>query len=279
MSVNYATGLSDYDNKGKCGQPEYFDDEETVQRKIVELAEMVKASKHLVVHTGAGISTSAGIPDFRGPNGVWTLEEKGETPQINITFESAQPTKTHMALIELEKLGIVKYVISQNVDGLHVRSGLPINRLSEPHGNMFIETCDKCHTKYINSHCSPTMGLKLTGNLCTQQKPRGICRGRLHDAILDWEDSLPDHDLNLADYHSGKADLSLCLGTSLQIIPCGNLPLAAKKNGGKLIIVNLQTTKHDKKCDLKINSYVDQIICGLCEKLNVKIPEFTSPTV
>ncbi|KAK6179986.1 hypothetical protein SNE40_012218 [Patella caerulea] len=279
MSVNYATGLSEYASKGKCGLPETFDDDETVESKIQQLVDMVKACQHLVVHTGAGISTSAGIPDFRGPKGVWTLEEKGETPKIDITFESARPTKTHMALVALENAGIVKYVISQNVDGLHVRSGLPVNRLSEPHGNMFVQTCDKCHTKYINNKCSPTMGLKPTGEQCRQQKARGVCRGRLHDAILDWEDALPDHDLTLADKHSAKADLSLCLGTSLQIIPCGNLPLGARKNGGKLVIVNLQTTKHDKKCDLKINTYIDRVICGLCEKLGIIIPEFEKPVV
>ncbi len=86
---------------------------------------MVKASKHLVVHTGAGISTSTGIPDFRGPRGVWTLEMKGEKPQFNTSFDEAVPSKTHMALVALEQKGIVKYVVSQNVDGLHVKSGLP----------------------------------------------------------------------------------------------------------------------------------------------------------
>lgn len=112
---------------------------------------------------------------------------------------------------------------------------------------MFVEQCDKCGTQYIRSTCVPTMGQKPTGNPCIQEKKRGVCRGKILDTILDWEDALPDRDLDFADQHAKKADLSLCLGTSLQIVPSGNLPLATKRNNGKLVIVNLQPTKHDKK--------------------------------
>ncbi len=98
---------------------------EIFEQNIKRLTEMIKEANHLVVHTGAGISTSAGIPDFRGPRGVWTLEMKGERPQFNTSFEEAIPSKTHMALVELEKRGIVKYAVSQNVDGLHLKSGFP----------------------------------------------------------------------------------------------------------------------------------------------------------
>ncbi|KAK3100799.1 hypothetical protein FSP39_025465 [Pinctada imbricata] len=280
MSVNYSAGLSPYEHKGKCGQPETFDTCDSVRDKVYQLAELVRNSKHLVVHTGAGISTSAGIPDFRGPKGVWTLEERGEIPNVDVTFEKARPTKTHMALVALEKAGIVKYVITQNIDGLHVRSGFPRNRLSELHGNMFVEECDKCGAQFIRANSVPTMALRPTGNPCTFTKSGGrLCRGRMHDTILDWEDSLPERDLEMADEHSKKADLSLTLGTSLQIVPSGNLPLRAKKNDGKLVIVNLQTTKHDKKADIKINTYVDDVMIQLCNSLGITIPEYTSPVV
>ncbi|XP_005094298.1 NAD-dependent protein deacetylase sirtuin-6 [Aplysia californica] len=279
MSVNYASGLSPYDHKGKCGLPEKFDAPELLSSKIDQLIELVKKSKYIVVHTGAGISTSAGIPDFRGPNGVWTLEEKGESPKHNVTFDSAVPTVTHMALLALEWAGIVKYVVSQNIDGLHVRSGFPRNRLSELHGNMFVEECNKCGHQYIREKCVPTMARNLTGGSCSQKKSRGLCRGKLIDTILDWEDSLPERDLELAEEHSRKADLSLCLGTSLQIVPSGNIPLLTKKNGGQLVIINLQATKHDKKCHLKISTYVDQVMKKICEALNIHIPDSSGPSV
>ncbi|RUS82878.1 hypothetical protein EGW08_009343 [Elysia chlorotica] len=278
MSVNYASGLSPYDNKGKCGLPETFDDPQTLEEKIKSLTSMVKQSKHIVVHTGAGISTSAGIPDFRGPKGVWTLEEKGETPQHEITFESAQPTITHMALVALERQGIIHYVVSQNIDGLHLRSGFPRNRLSELHGNMFVEECNKCGHQYIREKCVPTMAKNLTGGSCVLNKSRGTCRGKLIDTILDWEDALPEHDLDTANQQARKSDLSICLGTSLQIVPSGNIPLLTKKNRGQVVIVNLQPTKHDKKADLRISAYVDIVLKALCENLGISIPTYNGPT-
>lgn len=279
MSVNYADGLSPYEHKGRCGLPEKFDPPDVVHNKVFELAQWIESSKHVVIHTGAGISTSAGIPDFRGPNGVWTLEQRGERPTFSVTFESAIPTLTHRALVALEAAGYVKYIITQNVDGLHLRSGFPRNRLSELHGNMFVEECNKCGVQYVNKMAVVTMGMKLTGNSCTQSKCRGRCRGKLQDTILDWEHALPDRDLRLADEHARKADLSICLGTSLQIVPSGNLPLATKRNGGKLAIVNLQPTKHDKKANLKINAYVDDVMKHLCDILHIRIPEFVKPMV
>ncbi|XP_028909350.1 NAD-dependent protein deacetylase sirtuin-6 isoform X1 [Ornithorhynchus anatinus] len=246
MSVNYAAGLSPYSDKGKCGLPEIFDSPEELERKVWELAQLVQKSSNVVFHTGAGISTSSGIPDFRGPHGVWTMEERGLEPKFDTTFESARPSKTHMALLELERVGILKFLVSQNVDGLHVRSGFPRDKLAELHGNMFVEECVKCKKQYVRDTVVGSMGLKATGRLCSVAKGRGLraCRGELRDTILDWEDSLPDRDLNLADEACRNADLSITLGTSLQIKPSGNLPLITKRKGGKLVIVNLQATKH-----------------------------------
>ncbi|XP_022096225.1 NAD-dependent protein deacetylase sirtuin-6-like isoform X2 [Acanthaster planci] len=279
MSVNYSEGLSPYEHKGKCGMPEKFDDPDVIEEKSHQLASLLLNSKYTVVHTGAGISTSAGIPDFRGPKGVWTLEKEGRKPDVNVTFDGAVPTPTHRALIELERAGFVKYVVSQNVDGLHLRSGFPRDRLSELHGNMFVEQCDKCGKQYVRETAVPTLGLKPTGGQCTQTKPRGKCRGKLRDTILDWEDALPEDDLDRAEKQSRQADLALCLGTSLQIVPSGNLPLLTKKAGGKIVIVNLQPTKHDKHAYLRIHGYVDKVMSKVMAHLGLTIPEYRGPCI
>jgi len=275
MSVNYAAGLSDYPHKGKCGLPEIFDPPEQLKVKLEEFIKLFRESKHIVIHTGAGISTAAGIPDFRGPRGVWTLEEKGLAPQMDTTFDDAKPSLTHMALVKLVEENLVQYIVSQNVDGLHIKSGLPRSKISELHGNMFVEKCDRCGTEYVRRNAVTTVGLKKTGGLCERKRVRGRCRGKLRDTILDWEDSLPYQDLVLAEHHSRQADLAVCLGTSLQIQPSGNLPVLTTKNGGKLVVVNLQNTRHDKKATLVINHYVDKVIKELMDGLGLSVPPFT----
>jgi mono-ADP-ribosyltransferase sirtuin 6 len=116
------------------------------------------------------------------------------------------------------------------------------------------------------------MGLKVSEHKCLRPHSRP-CRGLLRDTILDWEDELPLAELTSAEENSLKADLSICLGTSLQINPAGNLPFTKRKNYNqkrKVVIINLQKTKHDKKADLVIHEYVDNVISQLCEQLKVK---------
>ncbi|NWT60899.1 SIR6 deacetylase, partial [Erythrocercus mccallii] len=255
-----------------------FDPPEELERKVQELAELIRSSSNVVFHTGAGISTASGIPDFRGPNGVWTMEEKGLSPKFDTTFENARPSKTHMALLGLQRVGILKFLVSQNVDGLHVRSGFPRYFPSPTQGPP--EPPCLCR-QYVRDAVVGSMGLKPTGRLCSVTKARGLraCRGKLRDTILDWEDSLPDRDLTLADEACRKADLSVTLGTSLQIKPSGNLPLITKKRGGKLVIVNLQATKHDRQADLRIHGYVDEVMTKLMKHLGLEVPEWTGPVV
>ncbi|XP_004865825.1 NAD-dependent protein deacetylase sirtuin-6 isoform X2 [Heterocephalus glaber] len=223
----------------------------------------------------------ASVASPRGPHGVWTMEERGLAPKFDTTFESARPTRTHMALVQLERVGLLHFLVSQNVDGLHVRSGFPRDKLAELHGNMFVEECAKCKTQYVRDTVVGTMGLKATGRFCTVAKARGLraCRGELRDTILDWEDALPERDLALADEASRNADLSITLGTSLQIRPSGNLPLATKRRGGRLVIVNLQPTKHDRQADLRIHGYVDDVMAGLMRHLGLDIPAWHGPRV
>jgi mono-ADP-ribosyltransferase sirtuin 6 len=182
-----------------------------------------------------------------------------------------------MGLTSLINSGHVKYIVSQNIDGLHLRSGLKRNFISELHGNMFVAKCSHCDREFIQKTSVPTVGQKEIGLDCIWIKAGGrSCRGRLHDNILDWEHNLPERDLEMADMHSSLADLSICLGTTLQIVPAGNLPLRAKKNKGKVVIVNLQPTKHHKKADLVIHTQVDKVMELLAQLLGLRITQFSN---
>ncbi|XP_042478415.1 NAD-dependent protein deacetylase SRT1 isoform X1 [Macadamia integrifolia] len=271
MSLGYAEKLSYKEDVGTVGMSEHFDPPNVLQEKIEELAMMIKKSKHLVVFTGAGISTSCGIPDFRGPKGVWTLQREGKgVPEATLPYHRAVPSLTHMALVELEKAGILKFVISQNVDSLHLRSGIPREKLSELHGNSFRELCPSCGVEYLRDFEVETIGMKETSRRCSDEK----CGAKLKDTVLDWEDALPPKEMNPAEKHCRMADVVLCLGTSLQITPACNLPLKSLRGGGRIVIVNLQQTPKDKKASLVIHGFVDQVIAGVMHFLNLHIPPY-----
>lgn len=114
----------------KIAEVERFDPPDVVDRLATDLAKQIRNSKHFIAFTGAGVSTSAGIPDFRGPEGAWTLRAQGKQLDFKATTTlEAIPTPTHMALVELQNRGLLKYLISQNCDGLHRRSGmLPVSQ-------------------------------------------------------------------------------------------------------------------------------------------------------
>lgn len=211
-----------------------------------------------------------------GPKGVWTLDKKGERPTKSISFDAAAPTKTHMAIKALITAGHVTYIVSQNIDGLHLKSGLARRHIAELHGNMFVENCSKCRRQYVRQTPAPTVGQKPTGGICKGGQNQRACRGgQLFDNILDWEHDLPDKDMDLAYSHSCLADLNICLGSTLQINPSGQLAIKNKKYGGKLVICNLQPTKYDKKADLVINGYVDDVMERVMKRLGLEIPEYT----
>jgi mono-ADP-ribosyltransferase sirtuin 6 len=283
-----------YNIQGVCGLPESQDTPRALAYKLDRLVELVQKSNYTVALTGAGISTSAGIPDFRGPHGIWTKEQQerkmekrqqkkkrkkssmGENNDMQdknsssndnatnssssntrqyISFESAVPTYTHKALTHLilnpptttnnndnindnnndqsstsstnnsinsNNRTYLHHIVTQNVDGLHHKTSLPRNKYSILHGCIFTEICDTCSTEYVRSYEIQSIGLQYTGRYCTQSSCVGV-GGKLKDTLLDWEDPLPQVEWNTAQSVCSKADLILCLGTSLRIEPAGSL--------------------------------------------------------
>lgn len=310
-SNNYAGRLSDYANKGICGLPEKKETKRALDCKIKKLVSLLQDSRHTTVLTGAGISTAAGIPDFRGPRGIWTLEEKekqkpenkkreaAETSkgasakkrrlcdtssnrQITVNandiklespaegsssyaaFEHAKPTLTHRAItyLALPCVGIIQYCITQNVDGLHMRSGLPRDRHCFLHGCIFTEKCEVCHREYFRDYDVGGVSFQPTGRKCEDLK----CLGVLRDTILDWEDELPQDDWMRAQEECIKSDLVLALGTSLRIEPAGSLPTLGKK----FVIVNKQETPYDDRAEIVIRANVDQVMEEVMRGLGLK---------
>lgn len=258
-----------YQTLKKERELEIEDDPSLLAGKCSQLVDLIRASKFIVVYTGAGISTSASIPDYRGPNGIWTQLKNGlNTPKVNdLVF--AEPTFTHMALVELVQLGIVQHIVSQNCDGLHLRSGIPTQRLSEIHGNMYVEVCKSCKAHYLRSFdCTEKTALRRhdTGRLCHR------CEGPLMDTIVHFgEKGKLKYPLNweAASEAVEKADLIICIGSSLKVLRKYQCLWPKKKSKAKLAIINLQWTPKDSQANLKINGKCDLVVNHIMAALNV----------
>ncbi|KAI1762943.1 DHS-like NAD/FAD-binding domain-containing protein [Hypoxylon sp. FL1150] len=225
-----------------------------VDKKAEALAKLIRKSKHLVVFTGAGVSTSAGIPDFRGPEGSWTLRAQGRERTKPVNTLQAIPTATHMTLVELQSRGILKYLISQNCDGLHRKSGILPDRISELHGNSNREYCKDCNKEYIRDFRAVASYEKTAHDHRTGRKC-ALCGGVLLDTIINFGESLFTEPLQRARDHAEKADVFLVLGSSLTVSPANELPEPSGRKKtttttASLAICNLQDTALDGLADL-----------------------------
>ena len=262
---------------------EYFDPPDELEEKVAQLAEWIQEAEYFTAFTGAGISTSAGIADYRsgydtvlptGP-GCWEKKAAGKTPakpKIHTEMIKAIPTPTHMSLVKLMEVGKLKYLVSQNIDGLHRRSGINPNQLAEVHGNYNLEICKKCKKEYMRDFRVRTAQKTHdheTGRFCEDNN----CKGSLIDSIINFGENLTEKILDDAFENSAKSDLCLAMGSSLTVTPAADIPRNTSKVG-RLIIVNLQKTPLDRIAAIKINAFCDTVMQMLMEKLGLEIPEF-----
>jgi mono-ADP-ribosyltransferase sirtuin 6 len=259
-------------HKTQEAMEELRDDPETFNRNVDAVAEMIRNSPHTVFYTGAGISTSAGIPDYRGPEGVWTLAAEGRRRNAPTTdMMRAIPTPTHMAIVQLIRHGKAHFVISQNVDGLHRKSGVLPDQISELHGNSNMEVCSNCGRQFLRDyHTTAVSRDHTTGSACEMPG----CGGALKDNIINFHENLVPEILNRAFKESQSAGLHICLGSSLTVRPACELPKCTKECGGKVVIVNLQRTPLDKVADVRVHSPCDEFMMAVMARLGLPIPTF-----
>ncbi|MFN7144206.1 MAG: SIR2 family NAD-dependent protein deacylase [Myxococcota bacterium] len=249
----------------------------TVDEGISIAAEWIAASRHAVAFTGAGISTDSGLPDFRGPDGVWTRRDAGLPPPAwGCAPSEVRPNVAHHALVELHALGRLAYLVSQNVDNLHLTSGFPAARLAELHGNGELLRCLGCDTQY--PHAAVGWDEARWGpGYRTDRPKRGQprcpgCAGRLISSVVNFGDPLPARELGEAFAHAARADVFFVIGSSLVVRPAADLPGVAARNGARLILLNRGETPYDEVADLRISAGIGTVMPRLLERVRARVP-------
>lgn len=218
-------------------------------------AEYLRNSRKALIFTGAGISTGSGIPDFRGPQGVWTRRQPvyfqdfmmSETSRIEHWdfklegwdgYRHAAPNAVHHAIVALEKAGKVLAVVTQNIDGLHARAGTSPDRLVELHGTNLLVECQSCHWRGDPEPHFEFFRVNRKPPLCD-------CGGFLKPATISFGQSLDPLVLERAQEAAAQADLVVALGSTLSVYPAASFPLLAAQRGVPYIIINRGATDHD----------------------------------
>ncbi|NHI93991.1 MAG: hypothetical protein EAX96_15995 [Candidatus Lokiarchaeota archaeon] len=243
-----------------------------LDKKLEELALIIANSKRLVVFTGAGISTESGLPDFRGPDGVWTRRDKGLPPRpMNKPWSEVDPNLAHTSIVELQNIGKLDFLISQNVDNLHLKSGIRQDLIAELHGNTTLMRCLKCDARMTFKEANWDKSVWGTGyrtNPVYKNQPKcPKCGGRIINSIVNFGDSLPEKDLREAMEHSAKCDVFLVIGSSLVVTPAAHMPQIAIENGAKLIILNEGKTPFDNVADIRLWDKAGEIMSKVIKRV------------
>jgi NAD-dependent SIR2 family protein deacetylase len=221
-----------------------------LKERIQQLAQWMFEAEYLVVFTGAGLSTESGLPDFRGPDGIWTRQEKGLPPPPRL-FSEVKPNTGHQAIVELQETDKLRFLISQNVDNLHLRSGIRPDLLAELHGNTTKLRCKRCHTQVDKSSRLLT---------CS-------CGSPLVSSVVNFGDPLPKKELDESFRHSNQCDLFIAVGSSLVVSPANEMPRVALRSGARLVIINQGETPFDEECHLRFDEKIGEVLPPAVEKL------------
>jgi len=243
-----------------------------LNRQIEQAAEWIAASRHLVAFTGAGISTDSGLPDFRGPDGVWTRRDAGlPPPKWGKPASQIRPNVAHHSLVELERLGKLRFLISQNVDNLHLESGFPLEKLAELHGNGKLMRCLACDSRYTLEQVG--WDRRVWGEGYRTQRPlKGQprcpkCTGRIISSVVNFGDPLPGKEIEEAFVHSERSDVFFAIGSSLVVSPANEMPRVALESGARLILLNRGETPFDELAHLRIEAGIGEVLPPVVERV------------
>jgi len=247
-----------------------------------EVAELIINAKKLVVFSGAGISTESGIPDFRSPGGIWSRfdpddftyqkfvsDPEARRKQWRMLGEGhlttlAEPNLAHYAIAELDKLGRLDCVITQNVDNLHQKAGVPADKVFELHGNMQWAVCLSCGRRY------PFEQIKLRLDKGEEIPDCQACHGILKPNAVFFGEQLPYDVLTEASNRSSGCDLFIVVGSTLVINPAAQMPVYAVRAGAKLVIVNLSSTPMDGEAAVLIKTKAGEAMTRIVDKVKEK---------
>jgi NAD-dependent deacetylase len=237
----------------------------------------IAKAQRVVVLTGAGISTDSGIPDFRGPQGLWTKNPKAEKlsdirhymsdpevrrlswqSRLEHTAWSAQPNAGHRALLELERRGKLHALITQNIDELHQLAGHSPDKVIEVHGTMRKVVCMSCGER------APMEKALARVRAGEADPPCRTCGGILKSATISFGQQLVPEVIDRAMQAAAQADLFLSVGTSLQVYPIADAVPIAKRAGARLVIVNAEPTPFDELADAVFNDSISAVLPALC---------------
>jgi NAD-dependent deacetylase len=237
----------------------------------------IESSRRVVALTGAGISTDSGIPDFRGPQGVWTKDPRAERlsnihdymadPEVRrlswrIRLEHpawhAVPNAGHLSLVELERRGRLHALVTQNIDGLHQRAGHAPERVIEVHGTVHQAQCMRCRWR---GDMQAVLDRVRAGE---DDPPCEACGGILKSATISFGQALVPAVIARAMQAAAEADLLLAIGTSLQVYPVAGLVPEARAAGARVVIVNAQPTPLDDLADAVIAKPIAEVLPVIC---------------